>query len=49
MLIDVNFFTARCSGASCVWEKKVAGGRFNDADLCMCVCVYVERTAEGQV
>lgn len=38
MLIDVSFFTSHCSGPSPVWEK-LAGGRFNDADLCVCMAV----------
>lgn len=45
MLIDLNFFTAHCSGASPVC-KKLAGGRFNDADLCVYACrVRYRRTS----
>ena len=39
---DVSFFATCCSGASPV-QRQLAGGQFNDADLCACWC-----TAEGQ-
>lgn len=40
VLIDVSFFTTHCFGAFPVWEK-LAGGQFNDADLCARLCVSV--------
>lgn len=51
MLIDVSFFTAHCSGAS-PGREKLAGGQFNDVDLCVCKavceCVFCQYSTEGQ-